>query len=80
MTYLNFVRTRNETILSHKPNLGQVNNRGHSFPKSKTFTYGVKNVYEDGGVAKAMKHMPATTPYRQDLEGPKAIVNVSEKK
>jgi len=65
--------SRNEPILSHNPSLGQVYNRGHSFPKSKTFTYGVKNVYEDGGVAKAMKHMPATNPYRKDLQGPKAI-------
>lgn len=65
--------TRNQPILKHKPDMGRVNTRGLGLPKNKTFTYGVKSVYEDGGVAMAMKHMPLTNAYRNDLEGPKAI-------
>jgi len=47
---------KNEPILKQNPRLARVHRRGFDLPKSKSFVYGHKNYYEDGGVASAIKH------------------------
>jgi len=46
----------NDLIINQNPRLGQPVRRGFELPKSKTFVYGKKNFFVDGGVAKAMVH------------------------
>lgn len=47
---------KNEVIIKQNPRLARVVNRGFDLPRSKTFVYGHKNQYLDGGVAAAIKH------------------------